>query len=72
MIGAIDVRDLVGRYGTWKAEQVSGTIDDLATELAGLSEDTPISGELVLESLAEGSSRAAGSRGPCRCGAPAA
>ncbi len=57
MIGAIDVRDLVGRYGTWKAEQVSGTIDDLATELAGLSEDTPISGELVLESLAEGHPR---------------
>jgi uncharacterized protein len=54
VIGTIDVRDLVGRYGTWKAEQVSGTIDDLATELAGLSEDTPISGELVLESLAEG------------------
>ena len=51
MIGAIDVRDLVGRYGTWKAEQVSGTIDDLATELAGLSEDTPVTGELVLLSL---------------------
>ncbi len=54
MIGAIDVRDLVGRSGATKSEQVSGTIDDLATELAGLSEDTPVTGELILESLAEG------------------
>jgi uncharacterized protein len=54
VIGTIDVRDLVGRYGTSRTEQVSGSIDDLATELAGLSEDTPVTGELVLESLEEG------------------
>jgi|SoiMetStandDraft_5_1073268.scaffolds.fasta_scaffold24038_4 DUF177 domain-containing protein len=54
MIGAIDVRDLVGHYGASKTEQVAGTIDDLSTELAGVSDDTPITGELVLESLEEG------------------
>jgi uncharacterized protein len=54
VIGTIDVRDLVGRYGTSRTERVSGSIDDLATELAGLSEDTPVIGELVLESLEEG------------------
>jgi uncharacterized protein len=54
VIGAIDVRDLVGRPGASKVEQVSGTLEDLETELAALSEDTPISGELVLESLVEG------------------
>jgi uncharacterized protein len=54
MIGAIDVRDLVGRPGIWRTEQVSGTIDDLATELAGLSEDTPVTADLTLEALDEG------------------
>lgn len=54
MIGAIDVRDLVGRPGVWRSEQVSGTIDDLETELAGLSEDTPVTADLTLESLDEG------------------
>jgi len=54
VIGSIDVRDLVGRPGTTKVEQVSGTVDELATELASLREDTPITGELVLESLDDG------------------
>jgi uncharacterized protein len=54
MIGTIDVRDLVGRPGASKVEQVSGTIEDLETELAALSDETPITGELVLESLVEG------------------
>jgi uncharacterized protein len=54
MIGAIDVRDLVGRPGASKVEQLSGTIDDLSTELASLSEDAPVTVELVLESLIEG------------------
>lgn len=54
MIGAIDVRDLVGRPGVWRSEQVSGTIDDLETELAGLPADTPVTADLILESLAEG------------------
>jgi uncharacterized protein len=54
VIGAIDVRDLVGRPGATKVEQVSGTLDDLETELASVKEDPPIRGELVLESLAEG------------------
>jgi len=54
MIGAIDVRDLVGRPGTSKVEQLSGTVDELTTELASLRADAPITGELVLESLDEG------------------
>ena len=54
MIGAIDVRDLVGRPGASKVEQVSGTVEDLETELASLAQDAPIRGELVLESLVEG------------------
>jgi uncharacterized protein len=54
MIGAIDIRDLVGRPGIWRSEQVSGTIDDLATELAGVSEDAPVTADLTLESLDEG------------------
>lgn len=54
MIGTIDVRDLVGRPGSSKVEQLSGTLDDLETELARLTEDAPIRGELVLESLVEG------------------
>jgi uncharacterized protein len=54
VIGTIDVRDLVGRPGSSKVEQLSGTLDDLETELAGLGEDAPIRGELVLESMVEG------------------
>jgi uncharacterized protein len=54
VIGAIDVRDLVGRPGIWRSEVVSGTIEDLATELAGLSEDTPVTADLTLESLDDG------------------
>jgi uncharacterized protein len=54
VIGPIDVRDLVGRPGATKVEQVSGTLDDLETELASVKEEAPVRGELVLESLAEG------------------
>jgi uncharacterized protein len=54
VIGTIDVRDLVGRPGASRVEQVSGTIEDLETELAALAKDAPIRGELVLESLVEG------------------
>jgi uncharacterized protein len=54
VIGTIDVRDLVGHPGTSKVEHLSGTLEDLETELASLSDDTPITGELVLESLIEG------------------
>jgi uncharacterized protein len=54
VIGTIDVRDLVGRPGASRVEQVSGTIEDLETELAALAPDAPIRGELVLESLVEG------------------
>ena len=54
MIGAIDVRELVDRPGASKTEQFAGTIEDLATELASVREDAPITGELVLEALSEG------------------
>jgi uncharacterized protein len=54
VIGTIDVRDLVGRPGASKVEQVSGTLEEMETELAAIADDAPIRGELVLESLAEG------------------
>jgi uncharacterized protein len=54
MIGSIDVRDLVGRPGASKVEQVAGTLETLETELASLARDAPIRGELVLESIVEG------------------
>jgi uncharacterized protein len=54
VIGTIDVRDLLGRPGVSKVEQVSGTVEDLETELAGVADDAPIRGELILESLSEG------------------
>ena len=54
MIGTIDVRELVGHPGASKVEQVSGTLEDLETELAGVADDAPIRAELVLESIVEG------------------
>jgi uncharacterized protein len=54
VIGTIDVRELVGHPGASKVEQVSGTLEDLETELAGVADDAPIRAELVLESIVEG------------------
>jgi uncharacterized protein len=54
MIGTIDVRELVDRFGASRTEHFAGTIEDLSTELASVREDAPVTGELVLESLAEG------------------
>ena len=53
-IARIDVRDLIGRPGASRRQAISGTVEGLGTELARVPDDAPISGELLLESLAEG------------------
>jgi DUF177 domain-containing protein len=53
-LGPIDVRDLVGRPGTSREVRVRGCLDGLGTELASVSEDSPIEGALLLESVLEG------------------
>src|SRR5947208_13902332 len=54
MLGAIDVRDLVGHPGSSREEPVVGTVEGLATELARVPEDAPIRADLLLESVVEG------------------
>jgi len=51
---AIDVRDLLERPGSSRTVHVSEPVPDLHTELAGVPEDTPIEGDLTLESVVEG------------------
>jgi len=53
-IDAIDVRDLMGHPGTSREVAFRGTLEGLAGELAGVPEDRPIEGELLLESVVEG------------------
>jgi DUF177 domain-containing protein len=50
----IDVRDLVGHPGASKTRQISGTVEDLGTELARVPGDRPLAGDLLLESVIEG------------------
>jgi uncharacterized protein len=50
----IDVRELLGHPGAWKAERLHDTIDGLRTELASVPADAPIDAELVFESVVEG------------------
>jgi uncharacterized protein len=54
MIGAIDVRDLLGQPGTSREVHVQGTLEDLGTELAGVPADRPLEADLLLESIVEG------------------
>jgi uncharacterized protein len=54
MMHAIDVRDLLGHPGASKTQPLHDTIEGLGTELARVPEDTPVDGELVLESVLEG------------------
>lgn len=51
---AIDVRDLLERPGTSKTIRVDEAIEGLHMELADVPEDTPLAGDLVLESVVEG------------------
>jgi uncharacterized protein len=51
---AIDVSDLLERPGSSRTVHVSEPVPDLHTELAGVPEDTPIEGDLTLESVVEG------------------
>lgn len=50
----IDVRDLLGQPGASKVATLTGTLEDLGTELASLGEDTPLSADLLVESVVEG------------------
>src|SRR5204862_3230956 len=50
MLGAIDVRELLGHPGASRQEPVRGTVDGLATELARVPDDEPVAGDLLLES----------------------
>jgi uncharacterized protein len=50
----LDVRDLVGQAGASRSVRLSGTLDQLGTELARIGEADPIHGDLLLEALVEG------------------
>ncbi len=51
---SIDVRDLVGHPGASREALIQGTVDGLATELAGVPDDAPVRARLLLESVVEG------------------
>ena len=53
-LGAIDVRDLIGNPGAFREHTLRGTLEGLGTEVASLREDTPVVGDLLLESVVEG------------------
>ena len=50
----IDVRDLLGAPGSARTVRVDGPVPGLHTELVEVSEDTPLAGDLILESVVEG------------------
>jgi uncharacterized protein len=54
MLTPIDVRDLIGHPGSSKRTGLSGTMEDLGTEVAAVREDAPLQGDLLLESVIEG------------------
>jgi DUF177 domain-containing protein len=53
-LGPIDVSDLLGKPGASRDVGVRGFLEGLGTELASVSEDMPIDGALLLESVLEG------------------
>jgi uncharacterized protein len=53
-MNAIDVRDLLERPGAARTVHVGEAVPGLHTELADAPEDTPIQGDLTLESVLEG------------------
>jgi uncharacterized protein len=54
MLAPIDVRDLIGHPGTSKRHGLTGTMEELGTEVAAVREDAPLNGDLLLESVIEG------------------
>lgn len=54
MTVVIDVRDLVRAPGSSRPVQIDEPVEGLSTELARVPEDSPVHGELVVESLVEG------------------
>ncbi len=54
MIAVIDVRDLVGAPGTARETHLSGTLEDLGTEVARVKPGEPVHGDLPVESGGEG------------------
>ena len=53
-LAPVSVRGLIGHPGASRTDVVRGTLEGLETELARVSEDSPLSGELLLESVVEG------------------
>lgn len=53
-LAAIDVHDLVGHPGASRRGAVTGTLEDLATEVVRVPDDAPIVAEILLESVVEG------------------
>jgi uncharacterized protein len=53
-LAPIDVRELIGHPGTSKRHGLSGTMEELGTEVAAVREDLPVTGDLLLESVVEG------------------
>ena len=51
MMRAIEVRDLLERPGSSRAVRVDEAVSGLRTELADVPEDSPIRGELMLQSV---------------------
>ncbi len=51
MMRAIEVRDLLERPGSSRSARVDEAVPGLRTELADVPEDTPIRGQLMLESV---------------------
>ena len=54
MMRAIDVRDLLESPGAAKTVHVGESVPGLHTELADVPDDTPLRGDLTLESVVEG------------------
>jgi DUF177 domain-containing protein len=53
-VNPIDVRDLLDHPGAARAVHVNEPVPDLTLGLAAVPEDTPIRGDLLLESVVEG------------------
>jgi uncharacterized protein len=53
-LAPMSVRELFGRPGASRTETVHGTLDGLETELARVPDESPVDGELLLESVVQG------------------
>ena len=50
----IDVRELLGHPGAQRTLEISGSLEELGTEVAHVAQDRPVIGRLLLESIVEG------------------